>query len=181
MTHRTASGKATATFISGGWKSLLSSAPAGVVQKKTNTQGNWFHRANICGPTFTAHNNMREEVPTWKKCGCELKKEKTAVLPQVAACRPPIPPLGCLFSFFLFRFLLFSFFQTNVGEPCPAPLRVAMRAPLPFPGVPDRPSKILLVQVGTLSFSQTPSPLFGASVLTFIYLWTNVSGEESEE
>ena len=32
-----------------------------------------------------------------------------------------------------------------------APLRVAMRSPLPFPCVPDRPSKILLVQVGTLS------------------------------
>ena len=54
----------------------------------------------------------------------------------------------------------------RVGEPCPAPLRVAMRSPLPFPCVPDRPYKILLVQVGTLSFSQ---PLFGVSVL-FIYL-----------
>ena len=41
-----------------------------------------------------------------------------------------------------------------------------MRSPLPFPGVPDRPYKILLVQVGTLSFSH---PLFGVSVL-FIYL-----------
>ena len=40
-----------------------------------------------------------------------------------------------------------------MGEPCPAPLRVAMRSPLPFPCVPDRPYKILLVQVGTLSFS----------------------------
>ena len=30
-----------------------------------------------------------------------------------------------------------------------------MRSPLPFPCVPDRPSKILLVQVGTLS-SPTP-------------------------
>ena len=49
-----------------------------------------------------------------------------------------------------------------MGEPCPAPLRVAMRSPLPFPCVPDRPSKILLVQVGTLSFSH---PLFGVSVL----------------
>ncbi|EOD15619.1 hypothetical protein EMIHUDRAFT_103150 [Emiliania huxleyi CCMP1516] len=29
---------------------------------------------------------------------------------------------------------------------CPAPLRVAMRSPLPFPCVPDRPYKILLVQ-----------------------------------
>ena len=51
----------------------------------------------------------------------------------------------------------------RVGEPCPAaPLRVAMRSPLPFPCVPDRPSKILLVQVGTLSFSH---PSFGVSVL----------------
>ena len=41
----------------------------------------------------------------------------------------------------------------RVGEPCPAPLRVAMRSPLPFPCVPDRPYKILLAQVGTLSFS----------------------------
>ena len=41
-----------------------------------------------------------------------------------------------------------------------------MRSPLPFPCVPDRPYKILLVQVGTLSFSH---PLFGVSVL-FIYL-----------
>ena len=54
----------------------------------------------------------------------------------------------------------------RVGEPCPAPLRVAMRSPLPFPCVPDRPYKILLVQVGTLSFSH---PSFGVSVL-FIYL-----------
>ena len=53
-----------------------------------------------------------------------------------------------------------------MGEPCPAPLRVAMRSPLPFPCVPDRPYKILLAQVGTLSFSH---PLFGVSVL-FIYL-----------
>ena len=53
-----------------------------------------------------------------------------------------------------------------VGEPCPAPLRVAMRSPLPFPCVPDHPYKILLVQVGTLSFSH---PSFGVSVL-FIYL-----------
>ena len=42
-----------------------------------------------------------------------------------------------------------------------------MRSPLPFPGVPDRPYKILLVQVGTLSFSH---PSFGVSVV-FIYLW----------
>ena len=41
-----------------------------------------------------------------------------------------------------------------------------MRSPLPFPCVPDRPYKILLAQVGTLSFSH---PLFGVSVL-FIYL-----------
>ena len=53
-----------------------------------------------------------------------------------------------------------------MGEPCPAPLRVAMRSPLPFPCVPDRPYKILLVQVGTLSFSH---PSFGVPVL-FIYL-----------
>ena len=52
-----------------------------------------------------------------------------------------------------------------MGEPCPAPLRVAMRSPLPFPCVPDRPYKILLVQVGTLSFSH---PSFGVPVL-FIY------------
>ena len=55
----------------------------------------------------------------------------------------------------------------RVGEPCPAPLRVAMRSPLPFPCVPDRPYKILLVQVGTLSFSH---PSFGVSVV-FIYLY----------
>ena len=42
-----------------------------------------------------------------------------------------------------------------------------MRSPLPFPCVPDRPYKILLAQVGTLSFSH---PLFGVSVL-FIYLY----------
>ena len=42
-----------------------------------------------------------------------------------------------------------------------------MRSPLPFPCVPDRPYKILLVQVGTLSFSH---PSFGVSVL-FIYYW----------
>ena len=34
-------------------------------------------------------------------------------------------------------------------------LRVAMRSPLPFPCVPDRPSKILLVQVGTLCLSSS--------------------------
>ena len=47
--------------------------------------------------------------------------------------------------------------------------RVAMRSPLPFPCVPDRPYKILLVQVGTLSFSH---PSFGvpAFFLLFIYL-----------
>ena len=43
-----------------------------------------------------------------------------------------------------------------------------MRSPLPFPCVPDRPYKILLVQVGTLSFSH---PSFGVPVL-FIYLFT---------
>ena len=37
-----------------------------------------------------------------------------------------------------------------------------MRSPLPFPCVPDRPYKILLVQVGTLSFSH---PSFGVPVL----------------
>ena len=58
-----------------------------------------------------------------------------------------------------------------MGEPCPAPLRVAMRSPLPFPCVPDRPYKILLVQVGTLSFSH---PSFGVPVL-FIYLFINIS------
>ena len=42
-----------------------------------------------------------------------------------------------------------------------------MRSPLPFPCVPDRPYKILLVQVGTLSFSH---PSFGVSVV-FIYLF----------
>ena len=50
---------------------------------------------------------------------------------------------------------------------CPAPLRVAMRSPLPFPCVPDRPYKILLVQVGTLSFSH---PSFGVPVLFIYYL-----------
>ena len=40
-----------------------------------------------------------------------------------------------------------------------------MRSPLPFPCVPDRPYKILLVQVGTLSFSH---PSFGVSVYLFI-------------
>ena len=42
-----------------------------------------------------------------------------------------------------------------------------MRSPLPFPCVPDRPYKILLAQVGTLSFSH---PSFGVPVL-FIYLY----------
>ena len=42
-----------------------------------------------------------------------------------------------------------------------------MRSPLPFPCVPDRPYKILLVQVGTLSFSH---PSFGVSAV-FIYLF----------
>ena len=60
-----------------------------------------------------------------------------------------------------------------MGEPCPAPLRVAMRSPLPFPCVPDRPYKILLVQVGTLSFSH---PSFGVPVL-FIYLGIESSGD----
>ncbi|EOD06258.1 hypothetical protein EMIHUDRAFT_258987 [Emiliania huxleyi CCMP1516] len=41
-----------------------------------------------------------------------------------------------------------------------------MRSPLPFPCVPDRPYKILLVQVGTLSFSH---PSFGVSVLFILY------------
>ena len=50
----------------------------------------------------------------------------------------------------------------RVSEPCPAPLRVAMCSPLPFPCVPDRPSNILLVEVGTLSFSH---PSFGVSIL----------------
>ena len=63
-----------------------------------------------------------------------------------------------------------------MGEPCPAPLRVAMRSPLPFPCVPYRPSKILLVQVGTLSFSH---PLFGVSVL-FIYLFDGFLRTERE-
>ena len=44
-----------------------------------------------------------------------------------------------------------------------------MRSPLPFPCVPDRPYKILLVQVGTLSFSH---PSFGVPVL-FIHLYLN--------
>ena len=39
-------------------------------------------------------------------------------------------------------------------NPSPAPsIHVAMRSPLPLPCVPDRPYKILLAQVGTLSFS----------------------------
>ena len=41
-----------------------------------------------------------------------------------------------------------------------------MRSPLPFPCVPDRPYKILLVQVGTLSFSH---PSFGVIYVLFIY------------
>ena len=49
---------------------------------------------------------------------------------------------------------------------CTSRAHVEMRSPLPFPCVPDRPSKILLVQVGTLSFSH---PSFGVPVL-FIYL-----------
>ena len=52
-------------------------------------------------------------------------------------------------------------------NPAQPPSVVAMRSPLPFPCVPDRPYKILLAQVGTLSFSH---PLFGVSVL-FIYLY----------
>jgi len=51
-----------------------------------------------------------------------------------------------------------------------------MRSPLPFPCVPDRPYKILLVQVGTLSFSH---PLFGVSVL-FIYLFDGLLRKERE-
>ena len=51
-----------------------------------------------------------------------------------------------------------------------------MRSPLPFPCVPDRPYKILLAQVGTLSFSH---PLFGVSVL-FIYVFTLGTGLEKE-
>ena len=42
-----------------------------------------------------------------------------------------------------------------------------MRSPLPFPCVPDRPSKILLVQVGTLSSSH---PSFGLSVFPLFFL-----------
>jgi len=55
----------------------------------------------------------------------------------------------------------------RVGEPCPVPLRVPMRSPLPFPCVPDRPSKILLAQVGTLSFSH---PLFGVSRPFYLFI-----------
>ena len=47
--------------------------------------------------------------------------------------------------FFLSSFSGESLGPCRVGEPCPAPLRVAMRSPLPFPCVPDRPYKILLV------------------------------------
>ena len=54
------------------------------------------------------------------------------------------------------------------------PLRDAMRSPLPFPCVPDRPYKILLVQVGTLSFSH---PSFGVPVL-FIYYGNDATEEE---
>ena len=52
-------------------------------------------------------------------------------------------------------------------NPCPAPLRVAMRSPLPFPCVPDRPYKISC----SCRWGPCPSPtpcLFGVSVL-FIY------------
>ena len=49
-----------------------------------------------------------------------------------------------------------------------AALRVAMRSPLPFPCVPDRPYKILLVQVGTLSFSHPSLPL-ACPFYLFIY------------
>ena len=52
-----------------------------------------------------------------------------------------------------------------------------MRSPLPFPCVPDRPYKILLAQVGTLSFSH---PLFGVSVL-FIYLFIYTLGTGLEK
>ena len=64
----------------------------------------------------------------------------------------------------------------HVGEPCPAPLRVAMRSPLPLiPCVPDRHSNqersFLLAggDPGTLSFSHPAGhPSFGVSVLFFI-------------
>ena len=52
-----------------------------------------------------------------------------------------------------------------------------MRSPLPFPCVPDRPYKILLVQVGTLSFSH---PSFGVPVL-FIYLWARELRRKAKE
>jgi hypothetical protein len=52
-----------------------------------------------------------------------------------------------------------------------------MRSPLPFPCVPDRPYKILLVQVGTLSFSH---PSFGVPVL-FIYLFRHGNILETRE
>ena len=55
-----------------------------------------------------------------------------------------------------------------MGEPCPAPLRVAMRSPLPFCSVPDRPYKILLEQVGTLCPS--PTPRLACPFYLFIYL-----------
>ena len=45
--------------------------------------------------------------------------------------------------------------------------RLAPRSRSPVCCVPDRPYKILLVQVGTLSFS---GPLFGASVLFLLPL-----------
>ena len=65
----------------------------------------------------------------------------------------------------------------RVGEPCPAPLRVAMRSPLPFPCVPDRPYKILLVQVGTLSVL-LPPPVWRAR---FIYLYIYIYIERERE
>ena len=52
-----------------------------------------------------------------------------------------------------------------------------MRSPLPFPCVPDRPYKILLVQVGTLSFSH---PSFGVPVL-FIYLFKSCETEDGRK
>ena len=62
-----------------------------------------------------------------------------------------------------------------VGEPCPAPLRVAMRSTLSFPVVPDRPYKILLVQFCCCRWVPCLLPPL-VWLLPFIYLWRARTG-----